>query len=144
MKLERMTEIFINTCRTFIAVVLAVALVVGVPLKAMALPSTSDAPSTGELAKDRLKEQVEGVFGDQPNQRIPGRYKGDTGHDEPGLTELPRGVDRTANQAEHSQKDAERRLNRAKTAVENKAGDARNSVENFTDSVKDSVRDLLD
>lgn len=144
MKLKRMTEIFINTCRTFIAVVLAVALVVGAPLKAMALPSTSDAPSTGALAKDRLNEQIEGVFGDQPNQRIPGRVNGDYGHDEPGLTELPRGVDRTANQAESSQKDAGRQFNRAKTAVEDKAGDARNSVGNFTDSVKDSVRDLLD
>jgi len=144
MKLKRMTEIFINTCRTFIAVVLAVALVVGAPLKAMALPSTSDAPSTGELAKDRLKEQIEGVLGDQPNQRIPGRVNGDYGHDEPGLTELPRGVDRTANQSERSQEEAGRQFKRAKTAVEDKADDARNSVESFTDSVKDSVRDLLD
>ncbi|MBD2157403.1 hypothetical protein [Leptolyngbya sp. FACHB-16] len=144
MKLKRMTEIFINTCRTFIAVVLAVALVVGAPLKAMALPSTSDAPGTGELAKDRLKEQVEGVFGDQPNQRIPGRVNGDYGHDEPGLTELPRGVDRTANQAQRSQDEAGRQFNRAKTAVESKADDARSNVGGFADSVKDSVRDLFE
>lgn len=144
MKLEKMTEILINTCRTFIAVVLAVVLVVGVPLKAIALPSTSDAPSTGELAKDRLKEQIEGVFGDQPNQRVPGRVNGEYGYDEPGLTELPRGVDRTAKQAERSQEEAGRQFNRAKTAVENKADDARNGVEEFTDSVKDSVRDLFD
>jgi len=144
MKLKKMTAILINTCRTFIAVVLAVALVVGVPLKAMALSSTSDAPSTAELAKDRLNEQIEGVFGDQPNQRIPGRVNGDYGHDEPGLTELPRGVDRVANQAERSQEQAGRQFNKAKTAIENKADDARSNVEEFTDSVKDSVRDLFD
>jgi len=141
MKLTKMTSVFMNIFRSFVAVILAVGVVISISANALALSYTSDAPSTGELARERLKDQIEGVFGDEPNERLPGRVRGNYEYDKDGLSTTPSPIERAANEVE---KDAKRGFNEARETVEDTAGTARRNVEDFTDSVKDSVRDLLD
>jgi len=141
MKVKPMIGLLSNAFRSFVAVIVAMGVAISISASAIALSYTSDAPTTGELARERLKDQIEGVFTDEPNERLPGRVRGFYEKDQEGVSNVPNRLERAANEA---QKDASRGLDKTRNAVEDAAGDARRNIEDFTDSVKDSVRDLVD